>query len=321
MTALSVISSFRQAGSSPVVGQHLARSRPRRPGSRSWRAERLTLDDERLARPLALPARRLRGRPPRSTQLADRDDQAGLLGDRDEARPGAIRPRSGCSQRSSASTAADAPGLERRRSAGRPREARSRSMASRRSVSSSSRSQRSARHARGRRARSGPCRSPWRGTSPGRRRAAGRRPVARPGALSAMPMLTLDDHLAAVEQERRAAAAPAMRSATATARRPRRRRPRAAPRTRRRRAARPCPRRAGSARSRSATAISSSSPASWPEAVVDHLEVVQVQEQHRDQRARSRRPGAAPAPAGRGTAARFGRPVSASWKARLRYWS
>ena len=82
MTLLSVISSSRALGARPLMRSTcpipLARS-----GSRNWRGERLTLIDEVLVRParapqLCLPARLLEDDP------ADRDDQLRFLGEGDE---------------------------------------------------------------------------------------------------------------------------------------------------------------------------------------------------------------------------------------------
>ena len=105
------------------------RGRPRRapprrastkPGCWISRAETLTQRNRSAGTSaLALPAPPACAARLAQDPAADRQDRAVLLGDLDELARARSRPRSGCCQRTSASTPAIRPRLERRRSAGR----------------------------------------------------------------------------------------------------------------------------------------------------------------------------------------------------------
>ena len=224
---------------------------------------------------------------------ADRLDQAALLGDRDEL-AGPSRPRSGCCQRSSASTAVDLAGCE-----GDDRLVVEQQLVARRAPGAAPARAPGAgprgRASPRRRARSGLGRAPWPGTSPRRRRGSGRSalhlPVAGVGDRDADA--GGDEVLGPVEVETAARRRSQTRSAIA---------------------------RASCSSVRSSTRIPNSSPpkratvsrgtqvVAQPrrhrpqqlvagvvaEAVVDHLEVVEVEEEDPDRIARARPPGAAP---------------------------
>ena len=158
-----------------------------RPGSRSWRGETLTLtasgSPSRRGQVAASPAGRAEHPRP------DRDDQAGLLGDRDEAR------------RADRAALADAP------SAAAPRPSRSCPSPARRSAGTAPRADSGRRHraapspapgdrrprrpSTGRTARSARARSPSPGTSPGRPPGGARRGPGDRAVLTATPMLAV----------------------------------------------------------------------------------------------------------------------------------
>ena len=104
ISVVSVISSTSSDGSRPASRERRLRRSATSSSSTSWRAERFTDTDERRRRSLDSAAQR-RGLRARFVQdpRADRHDQAGLLGDREELVGRRASPRSGCSQRTSAS--------------------------------------------------------------------------------------------------------------------------------------------------------------------------------------------------------------------------
>ena len=194
---------------------------------------------------------------------ADRDDQAGLLGERDELRRAATRPRSGWRQRSSAST----PETGRRARRDDRLVVQLELVVGDRALQVGAQLEAGEHALVHRAARTGgsrPCRRAWRCTS--RRRRCGsarrrRRPSpARPsrcrGCARSDELLVLD---AQRHGERLEDALGGRRPPPGAARRPR-----AARRTRRRRSARRCRWRGCSRSRRLATSISTWSPAAWP---------------------------------------------------------
>ena len=174
MTALSVISSFRQRGSSPVSSRRSARSPSTRPGC--WSCLRREVDAHRRAAPASgccCCQLATAGTPPPAPSCP-----IGMIRPVSSASgmncAGETRPRVGCSQRTSASSSPISPVCERHDRLVDRRRSSPRSSARRRSVSSCEALQRAGRSCSGSKSGLRPCRSPWRGTSPGRRRAAGR---------------------------------------------------------------------------------------------------------------------------------------------------
>ena len=190
ITIASVISSTKRAGSSPDRSS-APRTSATRPGCWSCLAERLTL------MPVVAAERAQRARRAScSTQRPDRDDQPGLLGERDELDAArSARARGGAS--------AAAPRRRRSSPSGRrddglvvaARARRRRSRAAGRCAAPGGRPRPRASPARTGGSR--PCRRAWRCTSRRRRRgAAPRRRAASLGAATEMPTLARSDDLA-----------------------------------------------------------------------------------------------------------------------------
>ena len=148
---------------------------------------------------------------------------------------------------------------------------------------------------------------PWPRTSPSRRRAADR-PHEDRAPSSPRNRCSRDDQLLAVERDRLLEA----RRRRSPINRDRRCRP-TRRRTRRRRSVRGGHLRERIADNRAATCLSSSVTHRMAEAVVDHLEVVEVDEQHGHLAGRSRRSAASSSMLT--SDGRFGRSVRSSWVA------
>ena len=306
MIALSVISRHSAAARRPSVAQR-AVDDARELGLESWRGDRLTRSRSR-GRPRGAPVGGLAAGLVEHP-VADRDDQAGLLGDRDEARGAdqAARRVLPAQQRLDADDAAV--------SRARPRlveqlAARRRASASRSAASSSSRSSARARSASSKNSqRALPC-------SLARYMAAS---ASRSSVLgvACVPSPTTRCRCWRSRSAARPSSSSGAAARAACGRRSRARRravdvARAGSRTRRRRSGRPC--RSGRSARPQPLGDGDQQPVAGAvaERVVDDLEVVEVDEEHREPgRWLARRASASRS--GRSNSVRFGRPVSASW--------